>query len=61
MTYELALMEREERGEERGVEKVALNLLNMGMTFEKIQEATKLPLKRIEELSKFVVSGKFLQ
>ena len=39
-------------GHEKGVESVALNLLNMGMEFEQIQTATKLSFERIEELAK---------
>lgn len=34
-----------------GIESVALNLLNMGLTVEKIQEATKLSFERIKELA----------
>lgn len=34
-----------------GIESVALNLINMGMTVEKVQEATKLPRERITELA----------
>ena len=40
-----------EDGRDDGIELVALNLLNMGLTVEKIQEATKLSMKRIKELS----------
>lgn len=36
---------------EDGVESVAINLINMGMTSEKVQEATKLPIERIKELT----------
>ena len=36
---------------EDGVESVAINLINMGMTSEKVQEATKLSIKRIKELT----------
>ena len=39
-------------GHEKGVESVALNLLNMGMEFEQVQTATKLSFERIEELAK---------
>ena len=35
-----------------GIESVALNLISMGMTAEKVQEATNLPLERIEILAK---------
>lgn len=38
-------------GISEGIEKVALNLLNMGLTVEKIQEATKLSFERIKELA----------
>lgn len=40
-----------EDGRDDGIESVALNLLNMGLTVEKIQEATKLSMERIKELS----------
>ncbi len=36
---------------EDGVESVAINLINMGMTLEKIHEATRLPIERIKELA----------
>ena len=43
-----------ESGILRGIESVALNMISMGMSFEKIQEATKLSMERIKELaSKF--------
>lgn len=38
-------------GQNKGIETVALNLLNMGMSFEKVQAATKLSLERIKELA----------
>lgn len=38
-------------GISEGIESVALNLLNMGLTVEKIQEATKLSFERIKELA----------
>lgn len=38
-------------GISEGIESVALNLLTMGLTVEKIQEATKLSIERIKELS----------
>ena len=61
MTYEMALLERELTGELRGEqrgrkeerESVALNLISMGISFDKIQEATKLSLQRIKELAKY--------
>ena len=40
-----------EDGRDDGIESVALNLLNMGLTVEKIQEATKLSIERIKELA----------
>lgn len=39
-------------GREKGIESVALNLLNMGMELEQIQTATKLSFERIEELAR---------
>lgn len=35
-----------------GIESVALNLISMGMTVDKVQEATNLPRERIELLAK---------
>ena len=40
-----------EDGRDDGIESVALNLLTMGLTVEKIQEATKLSIERIKELA----------
>ena len=55
MTYELALLEREEIGEERGREEernsIAFNLLRMGMGFEDISKATLLSIDKIKELA----------
>ena len=39
-----------------GIESVALNLISMGMTVEKVQEATNLPRERIEVLTKRIKS-----
>ncbi len=41
---------QEGRDEERY--SIALNLLNMGMSLEKIQEATELSIEKIKELTK---------
>jgi len=38
-------------GQNKGIESVALNLLNMGMSLEQVQTATKLSLERIKELA----------
>ena len=46
-----ALQARFEDGRDEGIESIALNLLNMGLTVEKIQEATKLSIERIKELA----------
>ena len=59
MTYELALMEREEQGEKAGIikgamikaEKIAMKMLDKNKTFEEIQELTELPLQRIKQLA----------
>ena len=40
-----------EDGRDDGIESVALNLLTMGLTVEKIQEATKLSIERVKELA----------
>ena len=43
-----------ENGILRGIESVALNMIGMGISFDKIHEATKLSMERIKELaSKF--------
>ena len=39
-----------------GIESVALNLISMGMTVEKVQEATNLPRERSEVLTKRIKS-----
>lgn len=57
MTYQMALLERELEGEERGHESVAVNLINMGMAIEKIQEATSLSLEKIKELAQKIKSS----
>ena len=46
-----ALQARFEDGISRGVESVALNMIGMGISFDKIQEATKLSMERIKELA----------
>ena len=51
MTYEMTLLEREMEGEIKAVEKIAITLLEMGMSFETIQQATKLSIQRIQELA----------
>ena len=40
-----------ERGMEQGIETIALNMLRMGMTVDKIHEATKLSPERIKKLA----------
>lgn len=40
MTYEMTLLERERQG----IEKVALNMFGMKMSFEEIHKATNLPI-----------------
>lgn len=49
--HDKAIRASYEDGRDDGIESVALNLLNMGLTVEKIQEATKLSIERIKELS----------
>ena len=55
MTYELALMEREEEGIMKGAmrkaEEIAMKMLDKNKTFEEIQEFTELPLQRIKQLA----------
>ncbi len=56
MTYELALMEREELGEERGREKgrfeLVKNLLNVGTPLEYIINATGWSKEKLLEFKK---------
>ena len=40
-----------EEGRNEGYESVALNLISMGISFDKIHEATKLSIERIKELA----------
>ena len=47
----------ENKGRAEGIESVALNLLHMGMAFDKIQEATKLSIEKIKELAKMKVDS----
>ena len=58
MTYELALLEREELGEERGREEernsIAFNLIKMGMKFEDISKATLLSIDKIKEIAQTI-------
>ena len=35
-----------------GIESVAFNLISMGMTVEKVQEATNLSRERVEEIAR---------
>jgi len=48
-----------DEGFEQGIESVALNLLNMGFSFDKIHEATKLSLDKIQELAKAITEQQF--
>ena len=60
MTYQMALLESELEGEERGRKKgrieerdsIALNMLRKGLEFEMIHELTKLSIEKIQELAK---------
>ena len=56
MTLQMALLEEQMTGEERGrikgIESVAIKLIRMGLTFADIQKATGLPLQRLEQLAK---------
>ena len=64
MTYEMALIESEMTGEQRGraqgielgrtegTESVAIKLIRMGLKFADIQKATDLPIHRLEQLAK---------
>ena len=63
MTYQMALLESEMIGEQRGLaqgielgrtegtESVAIKMLRKGKSFEEIQEFTDLPLQRLEQLA----------
>ena len=48
----IAEMRGEQRGERKGIEKTAKNLLSMGLTIEQIMKATSLTQAEIEDLSK---------
>ena len=48
---EMAMKARFEDGRDDGIKAVALNLLQMGMSVNKIQEATNLSVERINELA----------
>ena len=56
MTYHMALLESKLDGLNEGREEertsIALNLISMGLPFDKIQKATKLTLDKIKELAK---------
>ena len=41
-----------EKGMEKGREQTVRNLLSMGMTVEKIAQATELPIERVKALVK---------
>ena len=67
MTYEMALLEREQQGFQigfaagkiegeikgkiEGAENTAIKMLNKGVSFEQIQEFTELSIQRIKELA----------
>ena len=55
MTYQMALLERELEGEERGrkagIESVARNMIIKGRPLEEIREFTELSLEKIKELA----------
>ena len=69
MTYQMALLESENRGFERGIsqgiskgigqgiESVALNMLAKGLSWEEICDLTNLSLERIKELAKNNLDG----
>jgi len=56
MTFQMYLKERELESEEKGREEernsIALNLIGLGLDFDKIQSATHLSLEKIKELAK---------
>ena len=59
MTYEMALLESEMTGEQRGLkrgftegtESVAVKMLRKGKSFEEVQEFTDLTIQRLEQLA----------
>ena len=54
MTYELALLEREELGREEERNSIAFNLVKMGMKFEDISKATLLSIDKIKEIAQTI-------
>lgn len=46
----------EQRGEQRGITKVAMNLLQSGMTIEQVVKLTGLPLSSVQELADDITS-----
>ena len=60
MTYEMTLLESRMEGFQRGqaegrtesTEKVAINMIRLGMDFSVIQTLTNLSIERIEELAR---------
>ena len=51
MTYELALMEREERGREEERNSIAQKMILYHEPFEKISEFTKLSVEYLKKLA----------
>ena len=54
MTYQMALLESNLEGEERGRESVARNMIIKGRPLEEIREFTELSLEKIKELAQKV-------
>ena len=58
MTYELALMEREERGVEKGRFELVKNLLNVGTPLEYIIQATGWSEEKLLDFKKSHIDSK---
>ena len=45
-----------ELGMKKGIEKVAINLINKNMSIEEISEITEMPVEKVEEIKNKIMS-----